>query len=84
MATTKPEETTEVLDVDEDVELEVEVDEDAITDITQIESLDDAKEAFWDGVDKLRNSSADEVRGSAFKVMNRAYSAWRKLVNGDE
>ena len=89
MATTKPdettEETTEDIEVAEAVEADVELeDEDeAITDITQIESLDDAKDVFWNGVDKIRDSSADEVRQGAIKVGNRLYKAWRKLVDGD-
>jgi hypothetical protein len=66
-------ETTEVVEAEEVVEPEP----------PRIQSIDDAKEAFFDGVDKIRDKSADEIRDGAIKVGNRIFDAFRKLVDGD-
>tara|TARA_S200002703_G_scaffold159912_1_gene175432 strand:- start:4628 stop:4846 length:219 start_codon:yes stop_codon:yes gene_type:complete len=71
MSETKPEETTE----------EIEVAEDGLPDI---ESLDDVKELINDGIDKIRDSSMEEIKDLGLKGLNRVFGAWRKLTDTDD
>jgi hypothetical protein len=73
MSETKPEETTEEIEVAED-------DNDGLPDI---ESLDDVKELINDGIDKIRDSSMEEIKELGLKGLNRVFGAWRKLADGD-
>lgn len=54
-----------------------------VTDITEIKSYGDAKAVVIDGIDKLRNSSVDDIKKTGLRAINRIYGAWRKLVDGD-
>ena len=62
---------------DEDAEIPV------AKDITEIESWGDAKDVAIDGFDKLRNSSAEDIKKTGLKAVNRIARAWRQLVDGD-
>jgi hypothetical protein len=62
---------------------ETQATEDTEVALPNIESLDDVKDLFNDGVDKIRESSVDEIKEGALKVGNRLFKAWRQLVDGD-
>lgn len=48
----------------------------------EIKSYADAKAVVIDGIDKLRNASADDIKQTGLRVVNRIHGAWRKLVDG--
>ena len=81
--TGKPEDKTEDTPTVEPSPAPEPVEVEVAKDITEIKSWDDAKEVVVDGFDKLRNSSADELKQGALRVGNRIFKAWRKLVDGD-
>ena len=54
-----------------------------VTELDDIKSLDDVKEVFSDGIDKLKEMGVDDIKKTALRAGNRIFSAWRKLVDGD-
>lgn len=95
MTTTKTDETPEVVedikDVTPDVEevpepdavaeaAEVDVDDEGLP---SIESLEDVKVFLNEGIDKIRDSSIEEVKTGALKVANRILGKLRKLTEDD-
>tara|TARA_R110000787_G_scaffold69464_1_gene154554 strand:+ start:516 stop:728 length:213 start_codon:yes stop_codon:yes gene_type:complete len=54
-----------------------------VTELADIESLDDVKEVFNDGIDKLKEMGVDDIKKTALRAGNRIFAAWRKLVDGD-
>lgn len=54
-----------------------------VDELSDIKSYGDAVEYFTDGVEKLRESSLEDVKKTGLKVLNRVHKAWRKLVDGD-
>ena len=77
----EPDETTDNPTVEPDETPEAT--EAAELQLTDIQSLDDVKNLLSDGFNKLRDSSADEIKAGALKVGNRFFKAFRKLVDGD-
>jgi len=67
----KPEEVVQAVEVEEVVEPEA----------PRIQSIDDAKEVFFETVDKVRDKSADEIRESALKGINSLFDRFRKIVD---
>jgi hypothetical protein len=67
----EPEEVVEAVEVEEVVEPEA----------PRIQSIDDAKEVFFETVDKVRDKSADEIRESALKGINSLFDRFRKIVD---
>ena len=48
----------------------------------RIESLDDAKQMFSDGIDRLKESSADEIRDVIGKGVNKLFRKFERFVDG--
>jgi hypothetical protein len=67
----EPEEVVQAVEVEEVVEPEA----------PRIQSIDDAKEVFFETVDKVRDKSADEIRESALKGINSLFDRFRKIVD---
>ena len=90
MTTTKPDETTEVEEVIEEVtpdiaeaeqpEEVVQVDSDGLP---KIESLEDVKVFLNEGIDKIRDSRMEEIRTGALSIANRVLGRLRKLTEDD-
>ena len=51
-------------------------------DITEIQSWSDAREVAVKEFDKLRNSSADEVKNNVLKAGNRIWQGWKRFREG--
>jgi hypothetical protein len=90
MATTKPEETIDVVEDVEEVtpdiaeeETPVEVVEATDGDLPKIESLEDVKDFLNEGIDKIRDSSMEEIRTGALGIANRVLGKLRKLTEDD-
>jgi hypothetical protein len=87
MTTTKPDETTEVEEVIEEVTPEIkEVEEITEVDgdgLPKIESLEDVKVFLNEGIDKIRDSSMEEIRTGALSIANRVLAKLRKLTEDD-
>ena len=87
MTTTKPDETAEVEEVIEEVTPEIkEVEEITEVDgdgLPKIESLEDVKVFLNEGIDKIRDSSMDEIRTGALSIANRVLGRLRKLTEDD-
>lgn len=87
MTTTKPDETTEVEEVIEEVTPEIkEVEEITEVDgdgLPKIESLEDVKVFLNEGIDKIRDSSMDEIKNGALSIANRVLAKLRKLTEDD-
>lgn len=60
-----------------------EIAEDSELALPEIESLDDVKDIINDGIDKLKDSSVDDVKQMGLRVGNRIFKAWRQLTDGD-
>jgi hypothetical protein len=48
-----------------------------------IESWDDAKQAFSDGVDRFKDSSADQIRDGILKAGNSLFRRFKRFVDED-
>ena len=87
MTTTKPDETAEVEEVIEEVTPEIkEVEEITEVDgdgLPKIESLEDVKVFLNEGIDKIRDSSMEEIRTGALSIANRVLGKLRKLTEDD-
>jgi hypothetical protein len=87
MTTTKPDETTEVEEVIEEVTPEIkeveEITEVAGDGLPKIESLEDVKVFLNEGIDKIRDSSMDEIKNGALSIANRVLAKLRKLTEDD-
>jgi hypothetical protein len=55
-----------------------------VKDISEIQSWDDVKEIASDGVDKLMNSSSDEIKEEALRIGNKALKWWQRVVGDKE
>jgi hypothetical protein len=54
-----------------------------VTELADIKDLDDVKEVFSDGIDKLKEMGVDDIKKTAARAANRIFAAWRKLVDSD-
>lgn len=52
------------------------------SEVTEIESWSDIGKAANDGIDKLMNSSSDELKDEALRLGNKAFRWWKR-VTGD-